>query len=166
VVVCVIGGVGLGLVIYAVIPYLCPVWCGKSKGMSAAEGAGADDNMELQYGDIDGYGSRNDDAFASRSRQGGGGDGLIGRQRAAERPVDPTLEDNHFYDQRQRRQMRGEGSKGKGKGKKGDAKSRDTTTNPMVLPLPSKDWGEYRDDKGDVYYFNTKTGESSWERPV
>lgn len=34
------------------------------------------------------------------------------------------------------------------------------------VSLASKsDWEEHKTDSGDVYYFNAKTGASSWERP-
>ena len=39
-----------------------------------------------------------------------------------------------------------------------------TSVSPDVLPLPPN-WEEFSDEDGEVYYANSKTGETSWEKP-
>ena len=34
-----------------------------------------------------------------------------------------------------------------------------------LKPPPQDDWKEYFDDEGYPYWFNSRTGESSWEKP-
>ena len=44
----------------------------------------------------------------------------------------------------------------------GTSVSPDVRVSPDVLP---PNWEEFSDEDGEVYYANSKTGETSWEKP-